>query len=661
MFDLSSFLSNLPHLPGVYRMLDSHEKIIYIGKASNLKKRVSSYFLKKITDLKTKAMVKQITSIEITVTNSEIEAFLLEAHLIKKHLPHYNVLLRDDRSFPYILLTQTDEFPRVDFFRGNREKSQMYFGPYLSSQSVRESIQWIQKIFQIRTCTNRQFAPRSRPCMLYQLKRCSAPCVGYVTKTDYQEQVKQATWFLSGKDGKIKIELEKKMQDCIDRLEFERAAIYRDQLKRIRELQEKQYIVHGKDCVDVFALIVFRGMIAVHLMTVRSGQVSGNQTWFPSVPIQTDSNEILSSVMSQYYFSHLQNQSFPNGILLSESCSEKENLEKALSLQAGFKLFISMPSRGHRKKWVELAYKNGKQALMMRGAQQSQSLLRLQALQSLLKSEDSFERMACLDISHHLGESTVASIVVFENGVPSKKNYRHFSVEINKPGDDLASIEFAIEKYLQSCLSRKQLPQLFIIDGGQLQLARAQSVCLRLNLPLHQMRLMSVAKGEGRKPGLETLFVPLLDEVDELAIVNLSPDDPALHLVQAIRDEAHRFGIRHHRKKQRKVRKKTQLDGIEGIGSARRNSLIRYFGSIKAISHASLDEIVNVKGISRTVAQRIYSALHGDSSFHNVLDGDKFGMPDAIRNKKQLDDPLEHSATLDTKMNLHDETEGDIS
>lgn len=614
MFDFSSFLKQLPQYPGVYRMLDSNEKIIYVGKASNLKKRVSSYFLKTMTDLKTKALVKQIASIEITVTNSSMEAFLLEAHLIKKYRPHYNVLLRDDKSFPYILVTQNDAFPRIDFFRGNRDKSQLYFGPYLNSQAVRERIQWVQKIFQIRTCTNRQFSPRSRPCMLYQLKRCTAPCVGYVSQSDYQAQVKQAIWFLSGRDEKIQADLESKMQACITQLQFEQAAIYRDQLKRMRELQEKQYIVHGTDHVDVFALIAGRGMVAIHLMNIRSGQVCGNQTWFPSVPAKTNSDEILSSVISQYYFSFLQNQVFPKTILLSESCLEKDNLEQALSEQAGFKLSVLIPSRGHKKKWVELAIKNGKHALLMRSAHQSQALQRLSALQSVLKSDFPFERMACLDISHHLGESTIASIVYFENGMPAKKQYRHFTVNLENPGDDLAAIEFAFEKYLKNKLQQKTIPQLFIIDGGQLQLSRAQTVCKRLNITLNEMRLLSVAKGEGRKPGLETLFVSHSAFNEEPAVLKLKSDDPALHLVQAIRDEAHRFAITHHRKKQRKARKITQLDQVAGVGAARRNALIRYFGSIRAISHASLDEIVKVKGISRAVAQRIYSVLHHDEN-----------------------------------------------
>lgn len=612
MFNLSDFLKHLPHHPGVYQMQDQSGKIIYIGKASDLKKRVTSYFSRQIHDLKTKALIKQIAKIDITLTNSATEAILLECHLIKKHQPRYNVLLRDDKSFPYILITKTDPYPRIDFFRGKCDKKQLYFGPYLNAQTVRGSIQWIQKIFQIRTCTNKQFSPRSRPCMLYQLKRCTAPCVGYVSKEKYAEQVQQAIWFLSGKDEKIKTDLEEKMQTCIDLLDFEQAAVYRDQLKRLRELQEKQYIVQAAHNTDVLAMVCLQNTTAIHLMAIRNGHVSASRTWFPAVPSQTEKDEILSSVISQYYFSFLQNQIFPKEILLSDSCHEMKNIQAALSQHAGFQVALLVPSRGYKKKWLELAKKNAKQALLMRYANQSQTEKRLQALQTVLRLDSLPHTIECMDISHHQGEAAVASVVVFKNGSASRALYRHFIVKNITAGDDPAAIAFALEKRLRHLLQQKKLPDIFLIDGGKLQLSRAEQICYQLKINLETMRLIGVAKGEGRKPGFETLF--LARSGLSPAILKLEADHAALHLIQAIRDEAHRFAILQHRKKIRKNRLHSQLDCIKGIGKQRRNALIQYFGSIQAINHASLDEIAKVKGINRVFAERIFAVLHDDTN-----------------------------------------------
>jgi excinuclease ABC subunit C len=604
MKDIKTFLSRLTHHPGVYQMLGKNGEILYVGKAKDLKKRVSSYFSKRIQDPKTQSLVEQIHRIDITVTHNENEAVLLECNLIKQHQPRYNILLRDDKSYPYILITNQHTYPRIDIYRGQRKKNGLYFGPYPSSLAVRETIQLLQKIFKIRTCRDSYFAARTRPCLLYQIGRCSGPCVKIISETDYQHQINLAILFLEGKSDEVIEALQTKMEVAANALDFETAANYRDQIQRLRQIQSSQYVNRSEGDIDVIGYAEQHGYTCLQLLTIRNGQVLGSRSYFPKVPLQFDYQDVLSAFLSQHYFhdaSHV--ESIPKTILLSMQLKDSTVLESVLSEQAGHKVQLSMPMRGDKRKWLNMATMSAKQSLAAHVFHKTNLHERIVALKEVLGLAKLPERLECFDISHTQGEATVASCVVFNQNGPLKADYRRYNIKDITPGDDVAAMRQALtRRFKRSQQEHTVMPDVLFIDGGPTQLSAAKSV-LDL-LQIENINLISVSKGPGRKAGFESLH-----QVDK-AQMHLPADSVALHFIQHIRDEAHRFAITGHRQRRDKVRRESILESIPGIGAKRRRDLLRYFGGIQGIAHASLEELTKVDGISLSLAERIFAALH---------------------------------------------------
>jgi excinuclease ABC subunit C len=603
MQNIKIFLDNLSSHPGVYQMLDEDGKIIYIGKASNLKKRVSSYFSGRQQDVKTSALVKQIKDIVITVTNSENEAVLLECNLIKTHRPRYNVLLRDDKSYPYIVITH-HHFPRIDLYRGTRKKNATYFGPYPSSLAVRETINLLQKIFKLRTCRDAYYEARTRPCLLFQIERCTAPCVGNISKEDYALSVKLAMLFLEGKSDEVITHLQDKMEAAAKSLEYENAAALRDQLLRLRQMQEKQYVSSASGNADVIGLASQAGIVCLQLLTIRSGSILGSQTYFPHVPMDSSREEILSAFLTQHYLTDVTHlESVPRTIILEMTIADADLLETVMSSQAGHKVTMLAPSRGEKKKWQEMAANSAKESLSVHLLGKANMRERMSALREVLRLEHAPKRIECFDISHSMGEATVASCVVFDSDGPLKRDYRKFNISGITPGDDVAAMhQVVLRRFKRLQRDEAVLPDVILIDGGKTQLAAAQKALEALQI--NQVMLASVSKGPGRKPGYESIHT--LDRPP----MHLPATSTALHLIQQIRDEAHRFAITSHRAKRGKARRQSVLESIPGIGAARRRELLRYFGGIQGIAYASLDEISKVPGISLPLAERIFAALH---------------------------------------------------
>ena len=601
-FDAKAFLATLTERPGVYRMLDEAGALLYVGKAKNLKKRVSSYFRENLASPRIAHMVGQIAQIETTATRTEAEALLLENNLIKSLSPRYNILFRDDKSYPYILLTRGD-FPRLGFFRGNPDRKADYFGPYPSTWAVRDSIHLLQKMFRLRTCEDSVFANRSRPCLLYQIKRCSGPCVDLIAPDDYAADVQLAAMFLLGKQQEVIKRLTSAMEAASQALAFEQAAIYRDQIQSLHQVQEKQFVSSskGEDC-DIVVAVAEAGQLCVNLAMVRGGRHLGDRPLFSSQAGDSTAEEGLSAFLRQHYATH----PLPGRLLAhpSPSSDERSEDETALSELAGRPIAIQDARSLMHKAWVDMALQNARLAILARNQASVQQEQRLASLQQTLGLNDSITRIECFDISHTMGEATVASCVVYDGNQMKKSDYRRLNIRDITPGDDYAAIRQAVHRrYERVAAGEGVAPDLILIDGGKGQVASAFAALADLGLA--ELPMLGVAKGEARKPGLETLIFP--DGRDPL---NLSANSPALHLIQEIRDEAHRFAITGHRAKRAKPRKTSTLDSLPGIGPARRKSLIARFGGLAGVREATIDQLAEVPGISLDLAEKIHSALH---------------------------------------------------
>jgi len=603
-FDHKNFLKHTSSRPGVYRMLDEEGEVLYVGKAKNLKKRLGSYFRGSGLDNKTIALVNRIQDIEITITSSETEALLLEQNLIKDKRPPYNILLRDDKSYPYIYLSSQDEFPRLAFHRGAKKKKGRYFGPFPSAGAVRESLALLQKIFHVRQCEDSYFRNRTRPCLQYQIKRCSGPCVNLTTPEEYAEDVRHSVMFLEGKNDQIRDELTARMAQLSEALEFEEASRVRDQIKDLRIIQESQYVSGEKGDVDVIAMAQDAGAVCIHVIFVRGGRVIGNKNYYPRFVLEKEPADILRAFIAQYYLSDAHRQSIPREILCNYEPRDKEELAGALTYLAERNVTIKHQVRGHRLQWLDLAGVNAGHGLMSKLNSKRSMQQRIKALQEALKLETPPQRLECFDISHSSGEATVASCVVFDQHGPLKSDYRRFNIENITPGDDYAAMEQALKRrYTRLKKGEAKMPDILVIDGGLGQLSQAEQVLDALEVK--GIRLLGIAKGISRRAGQETLILGGSHKE-----VLLPPESPGLHLLQHIRDESHRFAITAHRQRRGKKRTTSFLDEIPGIGPAKRRDLIHYFGGQQEIRRASIQELQKVNGISKALARDIYEYIH---------------------------------------------------
>ena len=598
-FNPKPILKNLPNLPGVYRMKNASDEVIYVGKAKDLKKRVSSYFNKNIPSPRTRMMVAQIADIETTVTHTEAEALLLENNLIKSFMPRYNVLFRDDKTYPYISLTG-DEYPRLAFHRGTQRKGNTYFGPFPNSIAVRESIQLLQKVFMLRTCENTVFSNRTRPCLQYQIERCTAPCVGLISEEDYRRDVNHATMFLQGKEQQVMDELGEKMMAAAELEQYELAAVYRDRMQSLRQVQAKQFVSDfAVNDADVIACVSHEGQHCVNLVMIRGGRHLGDKSFFPKNADGGELEDTMRAFLEQYYVA----QKMPPLIIIGVPIEIKA-LEEVFNEQAGRKVKINTNPIGDKRVWMKMAETNAELALQQRSAQHSNQQARLLALREALDLGDAVERIECFDISHTMGEATVASCVVFDKGAMQNSEYRRYNITGITPGDDYAAMRDALtRRYKKVAAGEGKRPDLVFIDGGKGQLGVAVEVMQEVGLA--DILLVGIAKGEERRPGLEQMFFP-----DRETPIGLKKDHIGLHLLQQIRDEAHRFAITGHRARRGKARMHSSLEDIEGIGAKRRKALLVRFGGLDGVKNASVDELSQVEGISQMLAEKIYQELH---------------------------------------------------
>ena len=602
-FDRKSFLKHLTSRPGVYRMFGEDGKVLYVGKAKNLKNRVSSYFRSTALDGKTMALVAKIGQIEVTVTSSETEALLLEQSLIKELHPPYNIDFKDDKSYPYIYLSSEDEFPRLSFHRGAQRRAGRYFGPFPSAYSVRDSLNILQKVFRVRQCEDTFFKNRSRPCLQYQIKRCSGPCCDLVSAEEYDEDVAHASMFLEGKNRVLLDDYADKMEAASTDLKFEKAAQYRDQIAHLQRMQEQQYVMGGQGDIDIIAAVTNPGAVCVLVMMVRGGRMLGNKTYFPRIRIEENESQLLSSFIPQFYLSGFGGREIPREVIVNATLDDKDLIAAALTEKSGRKVNIADNVRSRRQRWVRLAETNAEQSLGSHLANRNNLNQRFDSLQSALSLDEMPQRLECFDISHSSGEATVASCVVFDQNGPLKSDYRRFNIEGITPGDDYAALSQALSRrYTRIKKGEGRLPDVLFIDGGKGQVHEAERIMEELQIS--DVFLVGVAKGPGRKAGLESLVLSGSEEIV------LSPDNPGLHLIQHIRDESHRFAITAHRQRRGKKRKESVLESIDGVGPKRRRSLLRHFGGSQRIESASTEELAKVEGISQKLADHIYATLH---------------------------------------------------
>ena len=603
-FDSSAFLATCSGRPGVYRMFDGEAKLLYVGKASNLKKRLASYFRKTGLAPKTAALVTRIAQVETTITANETEALLLEQTLIKQWRPPYNILLRDDKSYPYVLLSD-GEFPRLGIHRGAKKEKGRYFGPYPSAGAIRESLSLLQKTFLVRQCEDSYFKNRTRPCLQYQIKRCKGPCVGLVEPEEYAEDVRHSVMFLDGRSSALTDELSAAMEKAAMSLEFERAAELRDQIGLLRRVQDQQSMEGGTGDVDVVAAMVNPGGACVHLISVRGGRVLGSKNFFPQVGIEEEGGAVLAAFLAQYYLSNHE-RDLPGELIVNVVHEDLPTLAAALAQLRGRELAISHRVRGTRARWQQLAVTNADQALSARLANRQHVAARFEALAEALELDEPLQRLECYDISHSSGEATVASCVVFGPEGPLKSDYRRFNIEGVTAGDDYAAMHQALTRRFSRLKDGEgKLPDILLVDGGKGQMAMARDVLQELAVP--ELILLGVAKGVTRKPGLETLY---LNDADHE--FTLPADSPALHLIQQIRDEAHRFAITGHRARRGKTRRTSSLEDVAGVGPKRRRELLKHFGGLQELTRASIEEIAKAPGISKKLAESIYAALHSE-------------------------------------------------
>ena len=605
-FEHKAFLKTLTQRPGIYQMLDGDGAVLYVGKAKNLKNRVSSYFRKTGLSSKTAALVKRIGQIDVTVTETETEALILEHNLIKQYRPPFNILMRDDKSYPYIFLSDKDTWPRLAFHRGAKKAKGSYFGPFPSVHAVRESMSFLQKTFKVRQCEDSFFKNRSRPCLQYQIKRCTAPCVEMISAQDYTEDVNLTRLYLDGKADKILQQLESEMEAASASLQFEKAAEHRDQIAALRQVQAQQMIEKGRGTIDVVAAAVNNGQACVHMLYVRQGRILGSRSYYPKTALAEQPSDLLEEFLPQLYLDGGGRPDLPKEILVNAAFEGAEVLTDALEKSIGRKLEIKHSVRGFRAKWVELAQRTAEQNLAGKLASRQTLQQRFESLRDTLGLEALPERLECFDISHSSGEAVVASCVVFDGNGALKSDYRRFNIDNIKAGDDYAAMEQAIRRrYTRLMKGEGKLPDILLIDGGKGQIGIAKAVLADLGVV--GVAVVGVAKGSTRKPGLETL---ILADQDNKEIAR--PQQPALHLIQQIRDEAHRFAITGHKARRDKKRRTSPLEGIPGVGPTRRRDLLKHFGGLAEVQKASLADLMKVNNIDKKVAEAIYAALYND-------------------------------------------------
>lgn len=603
-FDYQSFLKSVTSKPGVYQMLDGDGMVLYVGKAKNLKNRLSSYFRGGALAIKTMALVARIHQIQVTVTNTEAEALLLEHNLIKQHRPPYNILLRDDKSYPYIYLATDREYPRLTFHRGAKNGKGRYFGPYPSAGAVRESLAFLQKVFKVRQCEDSFFRNRSRPCLQYQINRCTAPCVGAVSEEEYALDVRHTEMFLAGRNADLVTELADQMERAAQALDFEKAALFRDQIQYLQQVQARQYIEGESGDLDIAVCYLDASLACVQLLYVRGGRILGSRSYFPKRHFEEGAADVLEAFITQHYLGGIGSQDIPAELLVNVELPGNDALEEAIATARGRKVTISHRLRGNRAKWLQLALTTAQQNLASRIANKQTQFQRFEALQEALNLAEMPERLECFDISHSGGEATVASCVVFDTNGPLKSDYRKFNIDGITPGDDYAAMAQALSRrYARLKRGEGKMPDILFIDGGKGQVSQAVQVLEELQVT--DVLVIGVAKGSDRKAGLEVLVRP--DTGEELT---LPRDSSALHLIQHIRDEAHRFAITGHKLRRDKKRKRSTLEDIPGVGPKRRRELLRHFGGLQGISAASLEDLCRVPGISAKLAEQIYASLH---------------------------------------------------
>lgn len=601
-FDHKNFLKNLTTQPGVYRMYNHKDEVIYVGKAKNLKNRVSSYFRKQVDSIKTRSLVKQIVSMDVTVVNSETEAFILENNYIKQFKPRYNVLLRDDKSYPFIFLSE-HRHPRLTSHRGPKKRQGEYFGPYPSAWAVRESLRIIQKIFPIRQCEDNYYKARSRPCLQYQLKRCAGPCVeGLVSDEEYTQQIDLVRLFLKGKNKQVIDSLVSRMEKASNELRFEDAGRFRDQINALAKVQEQQWVSGDQEEMDVFGFAYRNGIASIQGFFIRDNKLLGSKSFFPKVPAESSQEEVLQSFILQFYLAD--NKSIPKQIVIPQELLEQSSIEALLSKEAGRKIQFYKGARDEKKRYLDLANTNAETALDAKQSHQKSVFARYLELEKILDFEQPIQRMECFDISHTSGQQTVASCVVFNRDGPFKTDYRRYNIEGITPGDDYAAMAQALARRYKNASDESKIPDILLIDGGKGQLAQAEAHFEDWQGPKKPL-LIGVAKGTSRKPGLETLILAGNHDT-----IPMSADSSALHLIQHIRDEAHRFAISGHRARRQKAKRTSVLESVPGIGAKRRQSLLKYMGGIQGVQNASKDEIARVPGISDELAEIIYDHLH---------------------------------------------------
>jgi excinuclease ABC subunit C len=600
-FDGKAFVKNLSTSPGVYRYFDEDGELLYVGKAGNLKKRVGSYFLKPRMEPRIAAMVSQIARTEITITRTEGEALLLESQLIKSLKPRYNILLRDDKSYPYIYLSGGEDYPRLAFHRGARNLPGRYFGPYPSTFAVRESLNLMQKLFKVRQCEDSYFKNRSRPCLQHQIGRCTAPCVQLVTVEDYRNDVRHAEMFLEGRSSAVIDELASQMEQASKALEFERAASFRDQVGALRKLQAEHHVQGASADMDVLACRIEAGMACVSVLFFRNGISLGTRDFFPRLPLDAEPSDVLEQFIAQYYL----DRPVPRELILGETLPTQQVLGEVLAQQSGHAVELKSSVRGERARFLQMAERNAQASLTARLASRQTLGARFDDLQKLLELDEPPRRIECFDISHTQGELTVASCVVFGPEGPEKSHYRRFNITGITGGDDYAAMHQAlVRRFRRLAEGEGARPDVLLIDGGSGQVAQALDVLRELGVT--GIHVVGVAKGPGRRAGEETLVL-----ADSGRHLHPGPSSPALHLVAAVRDEAHRFAITGHRKRREKARERSVLEDVAGVGARRRSALLKAFGGLAGVEAAGVEELTRVKGIDRGLAERIYAALHG--------------------------------------------------
>ena len=606
-FDHQSFLKSLTQRPGIYQMLDGEGQVLYVGKAKNLKKRVTSYFRKTGLTAKTAALVKRIVQVDVTVTETETEALILEHNLIKQYRPPFNILMRDDKSYPYIFLSDKDRWPRLALHRGPKKAKGTYFGPFPSVHAVRDSMGFLQKTFKVRQCEDVFFKNRSRPCLQYQIKRCTAPCVEFISTDDYASDVNLTRLYLDGKADKLLRQLEGDMEKASEELLFEKAADYRDQISALRQVQAQQMIEKGRGTIDVIAAAVSNGQACVHMLYVRQGRILGSRSYYPKTPLAELPSDLLEEFVPQLYLSGGGRPDLPKEILVNAQFEGSQLLTDALSERIGRNIEIRDKVRGFRAKWIELAQRTAEQNLAGKLASKQTLEQRFESLRETLNLDVTPERLECFDISHSSGEAVVASCVVFDNNSGAlKSDYRRFNIEDITGGDDYAAMEQAIRRrYTRLMKGEGKLPDILLIDGGRGQIGVAKSVLSDLGVV--GVMIIGVAKGTTRKPGMETLIL-----ADQNNKVVARPQQAALHLIQQIRDEAHRFAITGHKARRDKKRRTSPLEGIPGVGPTRRRDLLKHFGGVVEVKKASVADLMKVDNINKKVAEAIYNALYNE-------------------------------------------------